>query len=120
MADNHHLAYGAYPAQDDREQNDRGLVNDTLQKIQRTPVVSSLLDKVQGAVQEFRSELIRVAGQGIGQSQPRQDQHRFDSFVGPQEGNAVKWYVDGAGYFWAVSIALQEARESIWILDCAK
>ena len=46
-------------------------------------------------------------------------QNRFGSFAPPREGcNDVKWFVDGAGYFWAVSEALERARESIWILDC--
>ena len=44
-------------------------------------------------------------------------QHRFDSFAQPRDGNDVKWYVDGCGYFWAVSVALEQARETIWILD---
>jgi hypothetical protein len=26
--------------------------------------------------------------------------------------------VDGCGYMWAVSRALEQARETIWILDC--
>jgi phospholipase D1/2 len=43
--------------------------------------------------------------------------HRFQSFAPQREGNDVKWYVDGCGYFWAVSVALEQARESIWILD---
>ncbi|KAI0204873.1 phospholipase [Astrocystis sublimbata] len=42
--------------------------------------------------------------------------HRFQSFAPQSFGNA-KWYVDGASYFWAVSMALEEARESIYILD---
>ncbi|KAB5545947.1 phospholipase D active site-containing protein [Coniochaeta sp. 2T2.1] len=42
--------------------------------------------------------------------------HRFSSFA-PQTTGHAKWYVDGASYFWAVSIALEEARESIYILD---
>ena len=29
----------------------------------------------------------------------------------------MKWYVDACGYMWAVSKALETARESIWILD---
>ena len=29
----------------------------------------------------------------------------------------AKWFVDGCGYMWAVSVAIEEARESIWILD---
>ncbi|KAK3680162.1 hypothetical protein LTR78_000539 [Recurvomyces mirabilis] len=43
--------------------------------------------------------------------------HRFQSFAPQREGNDAKWYVDGCGYFWAVSVALEQARESIWILD---
>ncbi|GAB1316674.1 hypothetical protein MFIFM68171_06884 [Madurella fahalii] len=42
--------------------------------------------------------------------------HRYGSFA-PQSSGHAKWYVDGASYFWAVSIALEEARESIYILD---
>lgn len=45
-------------------------------------------------------------------------QNRFDStFVGPKPGNDVKWYVDGCSYMWAVSQALESARQTIWILD---
>ncbi|KPI38498.1 Phospholipase D1 [Cyphellophora attinorum] len=43
--------------------------------------------------------------------------NRYDSFASERSGNDVKWYVDGAGYFYAVSLALESARESIWILD---
>ncbi|KAK7998141.1 hypothetical protein PG989_006181 [Apiospora arundinis] len=49
------------------------------------------------------------------QDQSRQG-HRFQSFAPPSSGG-VKWYVDGASYFWAVSVALEQARESIYILD---
>lgn len=42
--------------------------------------------------------------------------HRYKSFQPPTNGG-VKWHVDGAAYFWAVSVALEEARESIYILD---
>ncbi|KAI1641239.1 phospholipase D/nuclease [Biscogniauxia mediterranea] len=42
--------------------------------------------------------------------------HRFQSFA-PQTTGGAKWYVDGASYFHAVSIALEEARESVYILD---
>ncbi|KAJ5648175.1 Phospholipase D family [Penicillium lividum] len=44
-------------------------------------------------------------------------ENRFGSFAPPREHNDVKWYVDGASYFWAVSRALENAKESIWILD---
>lgn len=44
-------------------------------------------------------------------------EHRFESFAPQRDGAQAKWFVDGAGYFWAVSVALEQARESIWILD---
>lgn len=43
--------------------------------------------------------------------------HRYQSFAPQREGNDVKWYVDACGYMWAVSMALESAQESIWILD---
>ena len=43
--------------------------------------------------------------------------HRFQSFAPQREGNEVKYHVDGCNYMWAVSVALEHARESIWILD---
>ncbi|KAI1081638.1 phospholipase D/nuclease [Whalleya microplaca] len=42
--------------------------------------------------------------------------NRFQSFA-PETSGGVKWYVDGASYFHAVSMALEGARESIYILD---
>ncbi|KAK0701830.1 hypothetical protein B0T26DRAFT_757811 [Lasiosphaeria miniovina] len=42
--------------------------------------------------------------------------NRYCSFA-PQSSGHAKWYVDGASYFWAVSMALEEAQESIYILD---
>ena len=43
--------------------------------------------------------------------------NRFSSSFPQQQGNKAKWFVDGCSYMWAVSVALEEARESIWILD---
>ncbi|RKF77231.1 Phospholipase D1 [Golovinomyces cichoracearum] len=43
--------------------------------------------------------------------------NRFHSFAPSREHNNAKWYVDGCGYMWAVSVAIMEARESIWIMD---
>ncbi|RPB03820.1 phospholipase D [Choiromyces venosus 120613-1] len=43
--------------------------------------------------------------------------NRFDSFAEPRMGNGVKWYVDGRDYFWAVSMALDNAQETIYIAD---
>jgi phospholipase D1/2 len=44
--------------------------------------------------------------------------NRFHSFAPVRSnGNEAKWYVDGCGYMWAVSVAIEQAQESIWILD---
>ncbi|PWY90660.1 phospholipase PldA [Aspergillus heteromorphus CBS 117.55] len=43
--------------------------------------------------------------------------HRFQSFAPIREGNRVKWYVDALDYMWAVSIALEEAKETIYLAD---
>lgn len=43
--------------------------------------------------------------------------HRYQSFAPQREGNDAKWYVDGCSYMWAVSVALEQAAETIWILD---
>jgi len=48
----------------------------------------------------------------------QQTENRFDSFAREKTGNGVKWYVDGKDYMYAVSIAIENARQSIWILDC--
>lgn len=45
-------------------------------------------------------------------------ENRFQSFAPRRAGNSVKWYVDGCGYMWAVSRALEQATQTIWILDC--
>ncbi|KAI9819330.1 MAG: hypothetical protein M1832_004035 [Thelocarpon impressellum] len=45
------------------------------------------------------------------------ESHRFDSFAPERDGNDIKWYVDGRDYFWAVSTALERAKESIYIAD---
>jgi phospholipase D1/2 len=37
--------------------------------------------------------------------------HRYSSFA-PQTTGHAKWYVDGASYFWAVSIALEGMTRS--------
>ncbi|KAG9256481.1 putative phospholipase PldA [Emericellopsis atlantica] len=45
------------------------------------------------------------------------ESHRFDSYFPEREGNLIKWYVDGRDYFWAVSVALEQAKEVIYIED---
>ncbi|OAA68280.1 phospholipase [Niveomyces insectorum RCEF 264] len=43
--------------------------------------------------------------------------HRFGSYFPERDGNLVRFYVDGRNYFWAVSAALDRARETIYIAD---
>ncbi|KAL2352581.1 hypothetical protein BJ546DRAFT_1028392 [Cryomyces antarcticus] len=45
------------------------------------------------------------------------ESHRFESFAPERDGNNVKWYIDGRDYFWAVSVALERAKETIYIAD---
>lgn len=45
------------------------------------------------------------------------EEHRFGSFAPERDGNRIKWYVDGRDYFWAVSVALERAKETIYIED---
>lgn len=95
---------------------------------------SSLFDKIHGAVHGLGSELNQrlssrpnatSPSSGLGGSvgtaaSQNASQHRYGSFASTKFGNDAKWYVDGCGYMWAVSRALEQARESIWILDCKK
>lgn len=45
------------------------------------------------------------------------DQHRFRSFAPMRDGNVVKFHIDGKDYFWAMSEVIDNARESIFIMD---
>ena len=87
---------------------------------------SSIFNKVHGAIHGLGAE---VTERFTGRHSPTptgpplshtQDisLYRYGSFASPKGGDNVKWYVDGCGYMWAVSRALEQARETIWILDC--
>ncbi|KAK6385678.1 hypothetical protein LTS17_001248 [Exophiala oligosperma] len=45
------------------------------------------------------------------------DSHRFKSFFPERDNNKIKWYVDGRDYFWAVSVGIENAKETIYIAD---
>ncbi|KAL1874951.1 hypothetical protein VTK73DRAFT_10320 [Phialemonium thermophilum] len=45
------------------------------------------------------------------------ESHRFKSYFPERDGNLIKWYVDGRDYFWALSTALENAKETIYIED---
>lgn len=65
--------------------------------------------------EEERPQTQGGSGAG-GEQQIQTSNYRFQSFA-PETSGSVKWYVDGASYFYAVSQALEEARESVYILD---
>jgi phospholipase D1/2 len=44
-------------------------------------------------------------------------QNRYHSFAPPRTQDSAKWFVDGCGYFWALSVAIEEAQHEIWIMD---
>jgi phosphatidylserine/phosphatidylglycerophosphate/cardiolipin synthase-like enzyme len=43
--------------------------------------------------------------------------NRFSSFAPIRHQTAVSWFVDGRDYFWDVSVALENAKECIYIHD---
>ncbi|KAK2734211.1 hypothetical protein FQN55_002878 [Onygenales sp. PD_40] len=93
-------------------------------KPQKPDLVSGLLGKVQGIGSDLAQKLgSTLDPQAYAQYGPQtghghgQSQNRFGSFAPPRERCDAKWYVDGCDYMWAVSRALETARESVWILD---
>ncbi|KAL8647750.1 MAG: hypothetical protein Q9226_006305 [Calogaya cf. arnoldii] len=139
------LAYGNYhgqssPSNDqtdyrdgqyDGEGGERGLIGDTYRKFRGkySGQVSGLFNTLHGAVHGLGSELQqRVSGRASTSSHAHsgsqcdngmhdQSQNRYGSFGAQRNNNDIKWFVDGCGYMWAVSRALEQARESIWIMD---
>ncbi|PGH10519.1 hypothetical protein AJ79_05447 [Helicocarpus griseus UAMH5409] len=89
-------------------------------KPSKPDLVSGLLGKVQGIgselAQKLGSTLDPEAYAQYGPSHPN-TQNRFGSFAPPRERCDAKWYVDGCDYMYAVSRALETAKESVWILD---
>ena len=129
----------------DEGTGERGLIGDTYRKVrdkympqsdgssQSNPsggLGSFLFGKLQKTVQEIGSGIDQKlggtspkhshthAGSQCDNGMHNNSQHRYGSFAAQRTGNDAKWYVDGCGYMWAVSRALEQATESIWILDC--
>jgi phospholipase D1/2 len=107
--------------------------------------MSFLFDKVKDAVKDVQAKIeASTTGQpthshthkdNVCSDDDNHHLHRFQSFAPQREGNEVKWYVDACGrldsflllflltdrhmpvgYMWAVSVALENAVHSIWIL----
>ena len=134
MGDDENLAYGEYhdrrgndQSQQENQEGERGLFGDTFGRLKnKDEGLSSFFNKVHGVVHGLGGEVTgRISGQKQdGPSAANQStsttgsQNRYMSFANVRQSNDVKWYVDGCAYMWAVSVALERARESIWILDC--
>jgi phospholipase D1/2 len=138
------LAYGEYHGgPEDSAASERGLFGDVYHRLKPTTAepssqsdestMSHLFGKIQGSVEQLSSDFkTKLSTFGEGErhshshphgdcSEPFHSSHvgnRFLSFAPPRDGNDSKWYVDACGYMWAVSVALEEAKETIWILDC--
>ncbi|KAH4067516.1 phospholipase [Parastagonospora nodorum] len=140
------LAYGDYHGQQEGQEGDRGMIGDMGRRLfggkkensqqgsssqggsmsffnkLHEPFhgfVSDLKDSLSGKDENKPQQQSAPAQQGA-PAQPGQEyhsQHRFMSFAPERRGNETKWYVDGCSYMYAVSIAIEHARESIWILD---
>jgi phospholipase D1/2 len=93
--------------------------------------MSGFFDKIQGSVRQLGSDFkaklsgltekhshTHLGGKCAEGCHNAHIHNRFLSFAPERVGNETKWYVDGCSYFWAVSVALEQAKESIWILDC--
>ncbi|KAF2628526.1 phospholipase D/nuclease [Macroventuria anomochaeta] len=137
------LAYGDYHGQGEEQEGDRGMIGDMGRRFfggkkehsqpqqgsSSSGGMSFLFDKLHKEVHKIGADLKDsfsgkndepVQAQQQGEPQPGQEyhnQHRFLSFAPERHGNDIKWYVDGASYMHAVSVALEQARESVWILD---
>lgn len=80
--------------------------------------MASFLNKIHDTVSGFGKELeAKLDEKKEHVAEATGHTHRYGSFAPQQFDNDVKWYVDGCGYMWAVSRALEQARETIWILD---
>ena len=134
--------YGSFEGDEGGEgeggEGERGIIGDTYRKLRGKPpkkpgedanLGSFIFGKLHGAVQDISSEIgKRIDGRNeqthVQAGAPweaalhKSNSQRYSSFASPRTGNDIKWFLDGCGYFWAVSKALEEATHSIWILDC--
>ncbi|KIY01695.1 uncharacterized protein Z520_01833 [Fonsecaea multimorphosa CBS 102226] len=81
--------------------------------VQSTVVSTTHLESV---TSKFGFESVTSAVTSIITSKDTGPKHRYSSSAPISEGNSVKYHVSGCSYFWAVSEALEKAKESVWIL----
>jgi hypothetical protein len=131
MAQEDHLAYGEYHGEEESQNGqERGIISDTIGRIGSSSggPLSSLFSSLRSTVMKLGTEVVSEINDITGHRHTHlnanctdgfhNSSHRYDSFAGQRDQNDAKWYVDGCGYMWAVSVALEQARSSVWILDC--
>ncbi|KAL1619800.1 hypothetical protein SLS54_006396 [Diplodia seriata] len=145
MSNDHddHLAYGDYHGD---QSGERGLIGHFGRRIlgeraeaepsqgepdryepyttQKPPQMASFFNKIGEMItgheeeeQSTHEQVSTVAAETAQEGSQKYADHRYLSFAPKRHDNNVKWFVDGCGYMWAVSEALERAKESIWILD---
>jgi phospholipase D1/2 len=66
-------------------------------------------DKFEEVFDKHESHETKAGEEPAPPSSKLNTEHRFSSFA-PQSSGHAKWHVDGASYFWAVSVALEGRR----------
>jgi len=95
--------------------------------------MTTLIDRAKDAFNEVKADTKRLADElgakfenekhshthlhHLCQALHRTRHNRYHSFAPRRTQNSVKWFVDGCGYFWALSVALEQAHSQIWIMD---
>ncbi|KAJ4376274.1 hypothetical protein N0V83_001557 [Neocucurbitaria cava] len=123
------LAYGDYHG-DEGEEGDRGLIGDMGRRFfggrkentqqQQSSNQSggmSFFKKVHDPLHGFVSDLKDAISGERRTKAPGRIWTTRRIGASARHGNETKWYVDGCSYMYAVSLALERAKESIWILD---
>ncbi|KAK2834911.1 hypothetical protein FQN49_006794 [Arthroderma sp. PD_2] len=116
--------YGADPTHGQNPQYYQGSSggNNNGGKPPKSDLVSGIFGKIQGIGSEMAQRIgsnldpqaYATYGAGTAASNSK---NRYGSFAPARDHGDAKWYVDGCSYMWAVSRALETAKESIWILD---
>lgn len=69
------------------------------------------------AKNEQQAKQFEVSIQTMADNSVWAKENRFKSFAPIRYNAAATWFVDGRDYFWDVSVALENAKECIYIHD---
>jgi len=90
--------------------------------------LEKLVEKIPEGLEHARAEAIGILHPNRRHDSPEEKaddaklakinaSHRFQSFAAERSDNFVKWHIDGHDYMWALSEILDNAKETIFILD---